>query len=84
LLITSLLGGVASAAKVDGYAATLEGLTGGPLAYWRLGEVGGAEIRDRKGARHGAYSGTIGYGASGLPQNSSNGAINFAAPGWAR
>jgi hypothetical protein len=81
-VLQSLLGSIASAAKLDGYATTVEGLPGGPpLAHWRLGEAGGTEIRDRKGVRHGTYSGTIGYGASGLPQNSSNGAIDFAGTG---
>jgi hypothetical protein len=81
-VLPSLFGSIASAAKLDGYAATIEGLPGGPpLAHWRLGEAGGPQIRDRKGVRHGTYSGTIGYGASGLPQNSSNGAIDFAGTG---
>ena len=81
-VLPSLLGSIASAAKLDGYAATVEGLPGGPpLAHWRLGEAGGPQIRERKGVRHGTYSGAIGYAASGLPQNSNNGAIDFAGTG---
>jgi Concanavalin A-like lectin/glucanases superfamily len=81
-VLLSLLGSIASAAKLEGYAAIVEGLPGGPpLAHWRLDEAGGTEITDRKAARHGTYSGTIGYGASGLPQNSSNGAVNFPGTG---
>ena len=80
--LLSKIGCIASAAKLDGYAATIEGLPGGPpLAHWGLGEVGGTEIRDRKETRHGTYSGTIGYGAAGLPQGSSNAAIDFGAVG---
>jgi Concanavalin A-like lectin/glucanases superfamily/Right handed beta helix region len=75
--------GIVSSHKgsADSYAAEIDGLSGGPpLAYWRLGEAGGPKITDRAGARHGTYSGTIGYGAAGLPQNSDN-AIDFAAVG---
>ena len=80
--LLSKIGCIASAAKLVGYAATIEGLPGGPpLAHWGLGEVGGTEIRDRKETRHGTYSGTIGYGAAGLPQGSSNAAIDFGAVG---
>jgi hypothetical protein len=82
MLDSSYIGGITSAAKVEGYAATIDGVPGGPpLAHWRLGEVGGTEIRDRKaGARHGTYSGTIGYGAPGLPQDS-DAAVDFRGTG---
>ena len=70
-----------ASSKVEGYAATVDGVPGGPpLAHWHMGEAGGPQITDRKGARHGTYSGTIGYGAAGLPQNS-DGAIDFGGTG---
>jgi hypothetical protein len=81
-VLQSLLGSIASAAELDGYAAIVDALPGGPpMAHWRLGEVAGSQIRDRKGVRHGTYLGTVGYGAPALPQNSGNGAINFAGTG---
>ena len=68
--------------KPVGYATTVEGLPGGPpLAYWRLGEPGGTTIHDRRpGNRHGAYAGSVAYGAPTLPQDS-DGAVDFAGTG---
>ena len=69
--------------KGDDYAAAIDRLPGGPpLAHWRLGEASGtSRIFDRKaGARHGTYSGTVGYGAAGLPRTS-DAAIDFGGTG---
>jgi hypothetical protein len=82
ILLKSYLGSIAGVTPIASYAATVDGLVGGaPLAHWRLGEASGTQMTDRKaGARHGTYSGTIGYGAAGLPQNS-DGAVNFSGTG---
>ena len=81
-LLLSSLGSIAGCVRpeAEGYAATVEGLPGGPpLAYWRLGETSGSQIIDRKGSRHGTYSGTV-TAVSGLPQDS-DGAIDFGGTG---
>lgn len=77
--------GIPSDSGVDTYAATVDGLPGGPpLVHYRLGEALGPTMVDRKaGARHGTYFGNLAFNLPGLPQNS-NTAVDFRAAGYAQ
>lgn len=52
--------------------------TSGLVSYWRLGESSGGTATDLKNGNNGTYSGTPGYGASGLIAGDANTAIQFS------
>ena len=65
--------------SVGAYRALELGLS--PLALWGLGEPEGSTILDAVGTNRGTYSGTIAHRAQDLPDNSTDGAIDFLGTG---